>query len=375
MKKFKLILLPILFLGGIYFLFFNQIFGWFDSKSNDENRKFADLPALYFKHLDPYPHQFDTYLQDNFRFRVPFLNMYHKLFFHLQISPNPEQVLIGKSGQLFMAGKDLASFQEKDDFTSRRLDTLEQNLRIKKEYLDARKIPFYWLICPYKLHIYTEDLPDGIRERGKNRSQQIKTHLSVSFPGQIIYPLSVLRQQRKNAYFKYDNHWTEKGSYYAYLELMKAIKANVPELNYLPPSEIKWKMEIADKSGLLNFIGKTGELTEKVPVAILSNDFSEKAKKFGFRPPEDFPYPWEYEYHFINPKPLNSKKILVITDSFGEALHPFIRASFGESLFIFNNWEYSVSKEIVEEYRPDIVVFVTMEALIDNWNHSPALVK
>lgn len=375
MKKWSYYILPLFFFGFIYLMFFNQIFGWKEYKNEDENRKLAEFPTVYFKHLDQYPGQFDDYLQDNYTLRAPFLKAYHEWMFQLGISPDADKVLVGKNDQLFLAEKDLDAFKGRRAFNAKRLDSLRVKFDEKAAYLSQKNLPFYWLICPYKLHVYPEDLPIGVRERGGNRSIQIQTYLSKYYPEKIAYPLEQIVENKKDAYFKYDNHWTEKGAFYAYLEVMELMKKGHPSLVVLTSDDVVWEMDTARKSGLLNFIGKTGELTEMVPNAIIAKSKAVEAEKLGFKVTEGFPYPWDYEHYFTNSTALNSQKILVITDSFGEALHPFFSASFRETLFIFNAWQYSISQEIIDKFQPDIVVFVTMESLIDNILEHPAVAE
>lgn len=95
MKKIKLLILPVLFFGFIYFMFFNQIFAWKVYKSDAENRSMAEFPELDIYHLDDYPENFNAYIDDNYSFRALYVEFYHDLMFQLGVSPDQEKVLVG----------------------------------------------------------------------------------------------------------------------------------------------------------------------------------------------------------------------------------------------------------------------------------------
>jgi hypothetical protein len=356
-------------------MFFNQIFQWFDYKNTSENRALAKFPKANYKQLDKYPGEFDAYLQDNFTFRAPFLKAYHELMFKMDISPDPQRVIIGSHDHLFHAGTDLLVYENKYPFDKKKLHQLYLIVKEKEDYLNQKNIPSYWLICPFKLHIYDDYLPFNVHERGGNRSLKAIKYLSKYYPQLIIYPLDVIKKDKDEAYYKYDNHWTQKGAYYGYKELMKVIQRNNPAIKALSSDDILWKKDTSDQANLLNFIGKENDLTELVPQAIVKHSPDQQDSGFGFKPTPGFPYPSDYECYFKNPTALNKKKILVITDSFGRGLHSFISATFSESLFIFNAWQYNISKEIMDTYKPDMVIFVTMEGLLGNVLDYPAIIE
>ena len=70
---------------------------------------------------------------------------------------------------------------------------------------------------------------------------------------------------------------------------------------------------------------------------------------------------------YRNPSDTTAPKILVIRDSFGDQLIPFLKEPFSESVFIFDGWDYGLNKEIIETVKPDIVIFLGLETHIENF--------
>ena len=366
MKKANYLILPLLFFGFIYFMFLNQIFGWTAFKNNSENRSLAKFPAFNINKLDKYPEKYDAYLNDNFTFRALFLDAYHETKFQMGISPNAENVLIGSNGHFFLADLDQEVYEGQHYFDEKDLASLENVWKQKRDFLSKRNIPFYWLIAPNKHHVYADELPMGIYEKKKNRSLLVKGFLDKKFPNKIIYPLPTLIAHKEFAYFKQDTHWSEEGAYYSYLELMKTMKKENVSLKHITPKQIHWKVETRTTGNLLNYLGKEGELSEIVHKAKIKGYAAQKAQLFNFKAPKDFPYPWEYEYHFINKKALNKKRVLIIRDSYGVSIMPFLNYTFSETLYIYDNWKYAINKEIVDTYKPDLIIFLTLETNLKN---------
>ena len=376
MKKLNYLILPVFFFGFIYFMFFNQIFQWKTYQIDSENRALAVFPEFNVNQLDKFPHEFDTYLDDNYTFRAPFLGLYHDLKFRMGISPNRNDVLIGTNGHFFMAQKDQKVFIGKYDYTTERLDSMISIWEIREEYLKSKNIPFYWLVAPNKHHVYPEYLPIGYREKNRNRTLALEERFNKRFPSKLIYPLDVMLEHREkqDAYFKQDNHWSNKGAFIAYEELMKTLKKDFPALKMLKYQSVQWKQVNKDNGNLLNFLGKEGQLSELVYVPEFPHSAAVEVQKFELKPSEGFPYSWDYEIRYKNENALNKKKVLIIRDSFGGFIMPFLNETFSETLYIFDGWKYGVNKEIIDLFQPDIILFLTLETHTDNILSHPPII-
>ena len=107
-------------------------------------------------------------------------------------------------------------------------------------------------------------------------------------------------------------------------------------------------------------------LKENDAFPIIENENAIEVARYGFPPPENFAYAWNYERRYVDEENKSKLKILVIRDSFGAALIPFLKESFSESVFIFDAWQYGLNKPIIEKIKPDIVLFLTYESHLES---------
>jgi len=109
------------------------------------------------------------------------------------------------------------------------------------------------------------------------------------------------------------------------------------------------------------------ELSEFQENPVMDNPKSIEPEKYGFPPIPGFAYPWSYENRYVNDSIANGIRVLFIRDSFGEVIRPFAREVFSESLFIFDAWQFKLNEEIIEQYKPDVVVFIGLETNPENF--------
>lgn len=267
------------------------------------------------------------------------------------------------------------TYQGKNAFTPKRLDTLNKIWTDRNHFFKEKQIKYYWLIAPNKHSIYPELLPFIHTSNAPNRSLILKDFFNPKFDNRLVYPLKEILNDKEKAFYVNDNHWTEKGGYLAYQVVMNRIQQDFPDLQILTDKDISWELKNRKGGGLADFLGKQNELEELEPIASI-NDFSAiQVENFNFKPVNGFPYPHEYEYHYQNDKALNQQKVLIIRDSFGSAMMKFLRESFSETVFIFDSWKYGLNLEIINKYQPDIVIYVTMESLVDNLFGYPAIIE
>jgi hypothetical protein len=336
----------------------------------DENRRFHDSLSINIAQLDKFPKGCEAYVDDNFPFRTSLIASYKRLKFELyHVSPNPDQLIVGKHGRYFIADEEKKAFEGDLNFRPDELKVFEKEWLKRQHYFDSLGIPIYLMLCPTALEIYPEELPSNIRKRyAFNRFDQLEQQFRKRLPHLIVNPIPVLREGKKHAnmYFMLDNHWTEKGGYLAsklLLERMK--KEHFPQLDLHFLDEYTWQLVPRDYGHFVALIGVPG-LVEWIPVHRGHADDAEQVANLNL----DFTHEGvsvdEQQYHFVNKHPKNKLKILVIRDSFGQAVYPFVKEAFAESLFIFDAWNYRMNKSIVAAYHPDVVVFMTYDPSLKN---------
>lgn len=364
-KKYHLIFLFLVTITLPVINYNNKIWKF---ERKDENRSFKNKLQINIKKLDKFPKEAEEYVNDNFSFRGPLLNLYHYFkFYYFKVSPHPDKTIIGLENWYFLAEKEKDIYEGKLSFSNEELNLFKQEWIARKKYLDSLNIKSYWIIAPFKHNIYSEFLPFNVGEHKVNRIDVLKKYLQDSLPELIIDPTEEFLLTKKNykLYNQLDNHWNLTAGYVVSKILLSKIKTDFPNKKIMDVPTYQWKDSILHQGIHYNVLG-IKDLYEVESFPIINKEFSVVAEKYNFPPVKDFPYPWDYERRYVNYTDTNGLKILFIMDSFGDRLIPFIKESFKESVFIFDAWQYNINKPIIETVKPDIVIFLCLETHIDN---------
>lgn len=365
--QLTVIFLVIIFSSGI-----SKIIGLNDFDRKDENRRFRDSLTVNISKLDDFPSDFELYTNDNFYFRSPLLDMFHRIkFYGFNVSPHPDQTIIGKDGWYFRSEeKELAILNGSLDFSLETLDSFSNEWEERTRYLKELNIPAFWIIAPLKHYVYDDKLPYNVQRSQTNRITTLTQHLETDFPNLIINPLETLRANKdtEKLYFKLDNHWNAHAGLLTTQLLIQRLRTEFPnkEIPDVPP--LHWKGDTIQEGIHYRVLG-IDALSEYRQTPVMEHPQSIVAEKYGFKSIEGFPYPWAFENRFVNDSIKNGLRVLIIRDSFGEAIEPFCREVFKESLFIFDAWQYKLNKPIIDRFKPDVIVFLSLETNVPNFLH------
>ncbi len=356
-----------MFVGVLLLPFLNDGIGFAKFDRRKENRSFKDSVVIDAADLDNLPGDVEEYINDNFSFREPLIKSFSRIkYYGFGVSPKPEHTIIGKDGWLFMEKFEIDCYRGREDFDKEELNTLTKIWNERHNYFVQHNLKTYWLIAPIKHSVYSDKIPFKFQKsRGISRVDQLKKKFGKSLPGFIIDPAPELikASTRDKVFYKMDNHWNYKAGLVATKLLIDRLSKDFPQVNM--KFKVEWKDTTLQKGIHYDVLGLE-ELSEEDFSPIIQNKKSREVKKFGLQSPEGFAYEWEYERYFKNPDAGNNLKVLVIRDSFGEQMIPFVSELFSETLFIFDDWKYGLNEEIIEFYKPDIVVYITLETLMNN---------
>ena len=163
-----------------------------------------------------------------------------------------------------------------------------------------------------------------------------------------------------------DNHWNEYGAYVAYKNIMESFSKEFPEL--LPVDISDFIIESRETKGknLTNLLGIPDGVTEQeINLKPKFNRIAIEGKKSNYQPPSYFPYKDSYE-QIYETKNVEQLKLLVIQDSFGATLIPFLSEHFNKSVYIFDAWQHAFNEDIVLKEKPDIYLQLVVESLLPN---------
>lgn len=242
-----------------------------------------------------------------------------------------------------------------------------------KEYLDERGIELLYVIPPYASSKYDPQLPAGVSDYGNDTLDRFSAMLQEGGV-ELVDIRETMRDDGINAYdmmYRTDHHWTSRAGFYAYTKinaiLMQKLDCEVDEQvmdfsNYSVTTYPRWHMGSFGQRTGAYFAGIDDfELIEPMFDTYISNgtesgSYGEIVINKEALNNRDQTSRYTYDNvlgrsigHFVNTQALNDKKLLVMTDSFGKAVNPFLILSYNEVC--------SLNPEI-GDYRPDAVIIM-----------------
>ncbi|MEZ5195806.1 MAG: hypothetical protein R2764_05250 [Bacteroidales bacterium] len=331
-----------------------------------EKRKLADRPQLNIENRDQFPFAYENYYNDHFSLRNQLVRFKSNLAIHVfRQSPMPDKVIIGKNDWLYLVKDELDTYRGKLQLQEEELKKLANEVVRRRDYLDNRGIKMYFVIAPTKYTIYPEFLPAYVKRiRPLNRTDQVKQALLEAGIGVLDLRDSLkLAKEKHMLFYKTDNHWNNLGSFVAYRSILSEIRKDFPELPVLD-----WNDFTIEEHSRLG--GNTADLMNLM-MAFNDTEYNlqpngiRKAQKMpdvGYPAPQYFGYKDQYEEVYSTGND-SLPDILFIRDSFGNALIPYLTESFNRSVCIFDAWNYTANEHIIENEKPDIVLYVVLESL------------
>ncbi len=214
-----------------------------------------------------------------------------------------------------------------------------------------------------KHSIYPEKLPYHIIREKNNRTVRLKNRMNKDFAGLIIDPNKALIEAKDSIdiFYRTDNHWNFSGGEITANMILKRLKKDFPKAEFGSTPQILWEKKLKD-DGIQGRLLGIGNVSEEYYIPSPSIQYiSKESKKYKFEGIQGFAYNWEFEKVFERSDLKNGLRILIIRDSFGEQVIPFMRDSFKESIWIFDAWRYQLNEEIIKKTKPDIILFLGLE--------------
>ena len=147
-------------------------------------------------------------------------------------------------------------------------------------------------------------------------------------------------------------HWSNRGAYIGYLDLMDAINRD-SDIQYRVLAEDDYDLSLHDYgytvAGCVHETDYEEAFILLNPGAVINNDLLTLYR-------ED-----ERNLYYVNPFADNSTRLLIIGDSyFGSFIIDDLAESFSETILIWGDYLPNYSS-IIDEYQPDIVVVEAAE--------------
>ncbi|MCR5734485.1 MAG: hypothetical protein K6G22_07775 [Lachnospiraceae bacterium] len=256
-----------------------------------------------------------------------------------------------------------------------------------KDYLEARGIPFIFTITPNTSAKYDSKLPNNYFDYGNENLDRIASALRRGGV-EVIDFRDELYADGIDAYdmmYKTDHHWNTRMGFYAYTKLCDALVDKLscevdPVVrdidNYKIETYKKWHLGSrgqrtgkyfggiddfdlitpdfdthlatydGEKEGVFRGLLVNTDSLQKKDLTIMRDDINRRSTYDRVLE--------QSQGDFVNFNSHNDKKIMMVTDSFGKAVFPFMEISFARV-----RWEYGpVGGDVIDEFAPDAVIMI-----------------
>ena len=290
--------------------------------SDTENRNLRELPSFSFERLKSgdFISEFEEYLADHFPFRNEFMFLKTSVL-----------KFIGqeKIGELYLAedGYLLEEYNVKPSNTKIPIKTLN---RFYDELPEGTKMNL--MLVPTSVEIYNEKLP----KFSTNTSQKDVIDFvydNIKFGGVDVYNVFDILKDNLKLYYKTDHHWTTLGAYLGYLSYIVSIGGEFSEApgfekvteefygtfysklidNTLETEEM-YKMKDDDMKYIVKNVA-----TNEVTNSLYEEKWLNEKDKYSYFLGQN-----QALLEIENKSNQNGKKIVVIKDSYANAMIPFI---------------------------------------------------
>ena len=287
----------------------------------------------------------ESYAQDQFPFREALINL-----------KSDVEVLLGKgvNNGVYM-GEDGYLFKKSGVYEEEILIENSKAMKTLSEFLEDRlKI----IIAPTSSMVLEEKLPDFVNaDQEKDYYQFILGEQKTSQVLPVFEKL--LKHDQEEIYFKTDHHWTQYGAYLAYVELMHSFTLKPVDNALLSVQKIhdfqgthysRFRGSFIKGEDFVFYESENQDYTveyiaeERMEDKILFKDNLMNRDKYKVYLDGNYPL-----IRIRNPHAEYEEKVLVIKDSFANAMVPYLAESFSEVHYLDLRYNNTSLKEYVEK--------------------------
>jgi len=335
----------------------------FPEMGNSENRALAKKPSISetgLVHIHTYMNAYTSYFNDNFGFRTKLIHLNNSIdvnFFG--ISPHP-LVAIGRDGWLFYNNpNDNGGFK---DFYGAIPYTVEEMNAISL-YIDTliaefqkRGITYLIVLAPNKETIYPENLAANVKSKQgeRTRADQILSLMEKKRASYLDLRDSLRKAKGLYGYPLYymtDTHWNKLGAFVGSQNIVEILHSRYPEIRPLNMDDFYIQgSQGYSKGDLAGFINMAGAMADTdVIISPRTPSLAECTKRSEINS-----HAWAT---WASPEK-KLPRLLAFHDSFLSNVIPFLSDRFSYCSYV---WSSTVDFSIVDQERPDIVIFEFVE--------------
>lgn len=252
----------------------------------------------------------------------------------------------------------------------------------------GRDVPLLYCTVPCSVDPYDPGLPAGTEDYGNEDIDRFLYYLREKGVDTMDFREEMHRDgiDIDSMMYVTDHHWTTEAGLYAYGKLEDYLKEKLrcetderirDISNYTITTYHRWHLGSYGQrtgswfAGIDDFDLITPNFKTQITNGSESGTMQELI--YNTEPLQKRDYLSRYTYDAVLDKALsgyvnldckNDKKILLITDSFGKAVAPFLIMGFGEMRYMYDGTILDVTPEYLEEYRPDAIIVLSYVGII-----------
>ncbi|MBQ2766119.1 MAG: hypothetical protein IJF48_03965 [Clostridia bacterium] len=344
--------------------------------SEDENRALQTLPNFSLEALTSgeYTKQIAAYCTDQMPLRNLFVG-----------AKSASEMLIGKQeNNGVILGSDGHIIAKSDRVN---LSIMDKNLAAIKKFAAGTDVPFHVAIAGRSQDVLIDCIPSlyPAREVSDTAFSHLTAALGDTAQIDLLSPLRSRASDGEYVYYRTDHHWTTLGAYYAYVEIMASLGIEPHPIEYFTRETVSeefygttWskagmRRTAPDSMEFFRFDGDDSFVTEIVDNGTLldgmyDRSYLEKKDKYSafiggnngrvsIYPKEDSPFA------------SGEREVLVlIKDSFGHSLAPFLAAHFDLEILDLRYYKLPVSDVLAESSADRVLIMYNMDSLVSSSN-------
>jgi alginate O-acetyltransferase complex protein AlgJ len=320
-----------------------------------------------------WPWSFDQWLDDHLGLRasLTMVNAWLRLrLVGASVWPNAP-VLVGREGWLYYTGDgELDNALRRDPLTPDDLQTWCRSLEEARRGLEARGGRLLLVLVPDKSTTMAEHLPSWVRHRGlPSRAEALLGALAARTRVDVVDVRGTLEEAKTEGrvFLKTDTHWTDRGAHAGYVAIVQHLRDSFGSVHPVPLSGFRVERTRQSGMDLAMMMGASSFLTEDVELLLPRRPRQARVVESG---PDLVGVPnWLASRVAVTERPgAEIARVVMIGDSFADALRPFLLEHFGRTVFLPR--EVGFPWPVIEREHPDLVILELVER---NLSHRPPM--
>lgn len=358
----------------VAFLYFPASHISHETVSVQENRNLATYKPLVTDGKINYNfgRDFESWFNDHFNSREFFIDIHSKLSRLLDRKLKNAKAMAGKDNWLFTKRwNSVETFQNKNLYSDEELLEIKENLEAVNKWAAKNNIKFYVMINPDKERVYPEFYPEEFKPVGDlSRIEQVADYIKNNVKVPLVFVYDELLKAKKDhlLYYKTGTHWSHRGAFVAYTQLMKRIKKDFPSLYVMKEKDFNIKPVLEADVDIASALGVNAYNT--FPAEDLTYDKFEvknprTSSKHTFVDDERRIETFDY----VNADKSKKLRAVLYGDSFMLRINWYMAESFAEFEHIYTGYgrmfDVDFMAEDIRRFKPDILIIQTTERFLD----------